>query len=111
MSYFSDQVLSGWNQAHEIVRDLAGGESGSPVTLVFEGRTAPGVLSSLTAGQDMLAAGYQFDADASLEIKTADFDALGVKFEDEVEVDGKMLRVKSFTREFPFVTIYLKAVR
>jgi|GEM_PF-5268826 len=111
MSYLSNQVQQGFDEAFRLTRELAGGETQAEVTLVFGSKTIPAVPVSIEDGRDMLPAGYQFEFDASCVVRIEDFRTLGVSFESKVTLDGQPLRLKRWLRTHPLMTLYFSAER
>jgi hypothetical protein len=112
MSYLHDQMTAGFAEAFGIVHEASGGEQGGPVSLTFDGKTVDAIAGPLEVDLQMLAAGMRLHNAQQAVIKMADFDTLNLTDEDEVELDGRTLRViKIVDREYPFVTVMLGAPR
>ncbi len=109
MSYLSDQVQAGFAEAFRLTNELALGENGGPVSLVFGGKSIPTVSVSIEDGQEMLIEGYKMEFDASCVVMINDFKTLGVKVNSIVDLDGQKLKLQRWVREPPFVTLYFLA--
>lgn len=108
MSDFDDLMLQGFGESASILGPA--GQS-TPSQITFKGQTANCVLGAFTSGRMMLPAGYQFEFDQDCVLSATDLARLGFGYEDEVTVDGTVMRVQKWELDGSLVTVYLKAPR
>jgi len=82
-----------------------------PATLTFGTNSATGTLGQLKSGREMRNAGIIPTFDEEFTILVEDFTPLGVKFESNVTVNGRNLRIKDISYQGVFVMIGLKEIR
>ncbi len=83
----------------------------APLRMFFGGRFADVYSGAVAEAQEMRNAGVDPVFDESCAMLSDDFELLGARFEDVVEVGKRRLRIKSIQHAGALVVVGLKAVR